>query len=74
VTGEGWATVVALPAGSAPTSLVDDPLFAQLTQPVDGGRALSSSLVSVLVTSDGRVLAGAVPVAALQAAANAAAR
>jgi outer membrane lipoprotein-sorting protein len=74
VTGEGWATIVALPAGSAPASVVDDPLFAQLTQPVDGGRALSSSLISGLVTSDGRVLAGAVPVSALQAAANAAAR
>lgn len=74
VTGEGWATIVALPAGSAPASVTDDPLFAQLTQPVDGGRALSSSLISVLVTSDGRVLAGAVPVSALQAAANAATR
>ncbi|MGO4300331.1 LolA family protein [Leifsonia sp. RAF41] len=72
VTGEGWATVVALPAGSAPAAVADDPLFAQLTQPVDGGRALSSSLISVLITSDGRVLAGSVPVSALQAAANAA--
>jgi len=69
VTGTGWATIVALPAGSAPSSVADDPLFAQLTQPVDGGRALSSSVVSVLVTADGRVLAGSVPVSALQAAA-----
>lgn len=72
VTGEGWATVVALPAGSAPASVSGDPLFSQLTQPVDGGRALTSSLLSVLVTSDGRVLTGAVPVSTLQAAANAA--
>ena len=71
VTGTGWSTIVSLPAGSAPSSVADDPLFAQLTQPVDGGRALSASLVSVLITSDGRVLAGAVPVSALQAAANA---
>jgi outer membrane lipoprotein-sorting protein len=71
VTGEGWSTIVSLPAGSAPASMADDPLFTQLTQPVDGGRALSASLLSVLVTSDGRVLAGAVPVSALQAAANA---
>ncbi|MEN0086266.1 MAG: DUF2092 domain-containing protein [Leifsonia sp.] len=69
VTGTGWATIVALPAGSAPSSVADDPLFAQLTEPVDGGRALSSSVVSVLVTADGRVLAGSVPVSALQAAA-----
>lgn len=72
VTGEGWSAIVALPAGSAPGSVADDPLVAQLTQPVDGGRALSASLLSVLVTADGRVLAGAVPVSALQAAANAA--
>ncbi|SEA78196.1 LolA family protein [Leifsonia sp. 21MFCrub1.1] len=69
VSGEGWATVVSLPAGSAPAGVADDPLFAQLTQPVDGGRALSSSLVSVLITADGRVLAGSVPVSALQTAA-----
>jgi outer membrane lipoprotein-sorting protein len=70
VTGTGWSTVVALPAGSAPAAASDDPLFEQLTRPVDGGRALSSSLVSVLITADGRVLAGAVPVSALQAAAQ----
>ena len=70
VPGEGWASIVTLPAGSAPASLTSDPLFAQLTTSVDGGRALSTSLVSVFVTSDGRVLAGAVPVSALQAAAQ----
>ncbi|GAA0414779.1 LolA family protein [Leifsonia naganoensis] len=70
VTGEGWASIVTLPAGTAPASLTADPLFAQLTTSVDGGRALSTSLVSVFVTSDGRVLAGAVPVSALQAAAQ----
>ncbi|WP_308797581.1 LolA family protein [Agromyces silvae] len=40
-------------------------LLAQLSailQPVAGGQALSTSLVSVLVTDDGRVLAGSVPV------------
>ncbi|WP_199245723.1 LolA family protein [Leifsonia sp. AG29] len=70
VTGDGWAAIVTLPAGSAPASVTSDPLFGQLTQPVAGGRALSSSLLSVLVTDDGRVLAGAVPVSALQAAAR----
>jgi hypothetical protein len=74
VTGTGWATIVSLPAGSVPVALTGDPLFQQLTQPVDGGRALSSSLVSVLITSDGRVLAGAVPVSALQAASQATGR
>jgi hypothetical protein len=33
-----------------------------LTTPVDGGRALQTSLLSVLLTDDGRVLAGSVPV------------
>lgn len=70
VTGEGWAGIVTLPAGTAPASLTSDPLFAQLTTNVEGGRALSTSLVSVFVTADGRVLAGAVPVSALQAAAR----
>jgi outer membrane lipoprotein-sorting protein len=70
VTGTGWATIVSLPAGSVPAQALADPLVAQLTQSVGGGRALSTSLVSVLVTSDGRLLAGAVPVSALQAAAQ----
>lgn len=70
VTGDGWASIVTLPAGSAPASLTTDPLFSQLTTSVAGGRALRTSLVSVLVTADGRVLAGAVPVSALQAAAQ----
>lgn len=67
VTGSGWDAIVSLPAGSASASLTSSPLFAQLTTAVDGGRALSTSLLSVLVTDDGRVFAGAVPVSALQA-------
>lgn len=70
VTGEGWAAIATLPAGSAPAALGSDPLFAELTRSVDGGRALSTSLLSVLVAPDGRVLVGAVPVSALQAAAQ----
>jgi outer membrane lipoprotein-sorting protein len=67
VSGKGWDAIVTLPAGTASSSLTSSPLFAQLTTAVDGGRALSTALVSVLVTDDGRVLAGAVPVSALQA-------
>ncbi|WP_400997420.1 outer membrane lipoprotein carrier protein LolA [Agromyces sp. GXQ0307] len=37
-------------------------LLDTLTTPVDGGRALQTSLLSVLFTDDGRVLAGSVPV------------
>lgn len=36
-----------------------------LTTPVDGGRALQTSLLSVLITDDGRVLVGSVPVETL---------
>lgn len=36
-------------------------LYDELTTPVEGGRLLESSLLSVLVLDDGRVLAGAVP-------------
>jgi len=70
VTGSGWASVVTLPSAKLPTSVTGDALFGELTTPVAGGRALQTSLVTVLFTDDGRVLAGAVPVATLQAAAQ----
>lgn len=41
-------------------------LYEQLTTEVDGGRLLTSALLSVLVTDDGRVLAGSVPPATLE--------
>ncbi|MCG2797096.1 MAG: hypothetical protein L6367_01000 [Cellulomonas sp.] len=59
--GSGSGTV----SGSDPQALYD-----ALTTKVDGGRLLSSSLVSVLVLDDGRVLAGAVPAATLITAAG----
>ncbi|WP_286218283.1 LolA family protein [Paraoerskovia sediminicola] len=40
-------------------------LYDQLTTEVDGGRVLSSALLSVLVTDDGTVYAGAVPTSTL---------
>jgi hypothetical protein len=70
VNGKGWDTIVTVPAGSVPAGLLDSPLLKQLATPVAGGRALSSSLVNVLVTNDGRILAGAVPLSALEAAAK----
>lgn len=72
VTGSGWATIVELPAGGAQSKADADQtqLLDELTTAVDGGRAFTTSLVSVLLTSDGRVLAGAVPVSALVAAAR----
>lgn len=70
VTGADWTSVVQLPAGSVPASVTDSPVFAQATTSVSGGRVLTTSLVNVLLTDDGRVFAGAVPVATLQAAAS----
>lgn len=63
VHGEGWSTVVELPAGAAGAGGLGSEASAMLealTQPVDGGRILQTSLVTVLLTDDGRVLAGAV--------------
>lgn len=68
ISGSDWTSVVELPAGSAPAELVTSPRYAQLTTAVDGGRLVSTSLVNILITGDGRVFAGAVPVHLLQAA------
>ena len=68
VTGTGWDTVVGFPAGMLPAEVRSDPAFARLAQPVPGGRAITTSLVTVLMLDDGRVFAGLVPLERLQAA------
>ncbi|ROS51538.1 sigma-E factor regulatory protein RseB domain-containing protein [Frigoribacterium sp. PhB24] len=74
VIGSGWSTIVGVTpaAGSTDgTSSADADstgLLDQLTTKVDGGRVLETSLVSVLLTDDGRVFAGAVDASTLQAA------
>ena len=80
VSGTGWTSIVELPAGAegAPGAATGAPsgsasqskLLDELTTSVDGGRALQTSLLSVLMTSDGRVFVGAVPIASLEAAAQ----
>jgi outer membrane lipoprotein-sorting protein len=71
VTGTGWASIVELPVGSSAAKAGGDTaLLDQLSTPVAGGRALQTSLVSVLLTNDGRLFAGAVPVSSLEAAAQ----
>lgn len=67
VTGSGWAAVVEVPAGKVPASLDSNATYQRLTTAVTGGRVLSTALVNVLRTDDGRVFAGAVPVERLQA-------
>lgn len=69
VSGSGWETVIEVPAGAVPTNILSSPLLAGATKAVSGGRLLSTSLVNVLLTSDGRLFAGAVPLDRLQAAA-----
>lgn len=64
IIGEGWSTVAVAPVGRE--LLADEPLLAEITEPVAGGRLLSTSLLTVLLTDDGRVLAGPVTPAHLQ--------
>jgi hypothetical protein len=77
--GTGWATIVEVTPGNGGSGAASLPglplpggtaLLNQLTTPVPGGRALRGTLFSVLLTNDGRVLVGAVPVDALTAAAR----
>ncbi|MCL2515848.1 MAG: DUF2092 domain-containing protein, partial [Microbacteriaceae bacterium] len=79
VIGTGWDAIAELPAGSldlsqltqqAAQSGADASAMLNLLQQVDGGRGIQTSLVSVLITDDGRVLAGAVPLTALENAAK----
>ena len=84
VTGSGWDSIVEFPArGTSPDAaapgagipsidaLLTDPLLRQATVSVPEGRAISTSLLNVLFTDDGRVFAGSVPLERLQAAAAA---
>lgn len=74
VTGSAWTTVVSYHASTSQLRDLGSGTLQVLT-PVSGrwghGRLLDSSLVSVLITSDGRIYAGAVPPEALYAAASA---
>jgi len=67
VSGTGWDAVVELPLGAVPSQLTSSPLFGQLTRAVPGGHLLHTSLLNILLTDDGRILAGSVPVERLQA-------
>ncbi len=67
VVGTGWDAVIVLPASTETTKLTSSPLFSQLTSSVAGGRVLHTALVNVFFASDGRVLAGSVSPARLEA-------
>lgn len=78
VFGAGWSAVVELPdtsgAGEQSGFTELDPeqraMLESVTTAVDGGRVLQTALVSVLITDDGRVLAGSVPASRLVEAAQ----
>jgi outer membrane lipoprotein-sorting protein len=75
VTGSGWTSILAVPAsalgpGVAGLSADQADTLNELTQSVAGGRGLQTSLFSVLLTTDGRLYAGAVPLSALESAAQ----
>ncbi|MEO7006328.1 MAG: sigma-E factor regulatory protein RseB domain-containing protein [Terrimesophilobacter sp.] len=70
VIGTGWSAIVEIPAAAVPKELTDSPLLLQVTTAVADGRLLHTSLLNVLFTNDGRVFAGSVPAAQLQAAAQ----
>lgn len=78
VVGESWTTVLILPAGAwdeaqPESESAGDPLSMlppELLQPVPGGAVLTTSLLTVMVADDGRVLVGAVAPEVLAAAAE----
>ena len=78
VIGEGWSAVLELPstseAGEQSVFSGLDPeqlaMLESVTTAVEGGRVVQTALVSVLITDDGRVLAGAVPASRLVEAAQ----
>ncbi|MFC4243751.1 outer membrane lipoprotein carrier protein LolA [Gryllotalpicola reticulitermitis] len=86
VLGSGWNAIAELPSGgqsltqlesgatagdgTSGTGGMDASSLLGLLQPVSGGRGLQTSLISVLITNDGRVLAGAVPLSSLENAAQ----
>ncbi|MFJ8044530.1 outer membrane lipoprotein carrier protein LolA [Kitasatospora sp. NPDC096147] len=74
VTGKGWTTVLSakLPSEAAGAPGGEAGGFAKaLGKPVGGGQLISTKVVNVLLTDDGRVFAGAVTPQVLQSAAGA---
>lgn len=64
VVGTGWTTVVEQAGVTVPASAQG--MLDQVARPVPGGRVVTSALVTLMLTDDGRLLAGAVPAARLE--------
>lgn len=69
VIGSGWDAIVSVPANAQTAKLLDSPLYESVTTAVDGGRLAHTALLNIYVTDDGRIFAGSVPAAKLEAAA-----
>ena len=69
--GSGWTSIVEVPASGASlqqgggSGTANGSMLSRLGTAVPGGRAITTKLLSVLITDDGRTFAGAVPVQAL---------
>lgn len=59
VLGKDWTSVVVARGVKIPAA--NRAMLNQLSKPVAGGRVITSALLSVLLTNDGRALVGAVP-------------
>jgi outer membrane lipoprotein-sorting protein len=74
MTGAGWTTVFGMRPGKAAITKLGQGALLKALKPVSGswgtGRLLDSALLSVLVTNDGRVFAGAVAPSKLYTAAG----
>jgi outer membrane lipoprotein-sorting protein len=64
ILGEGWASVLSVSGmtDQLPMDMLENELFEGLITEVEGGKLFSTPLVNILITDNGRVLAGAVSV------------
>lgn len=72
VVGEGWTSVAVLPMPKAEAKDGKDPIaeFLKTATPVEGGKIITTKLLTAMVTDDGRLLVGAVTPEVLQKAAQ----
>lgn len=70
--GEDWDSVLIMPASDAEmlSELKNNQLLSSLLKPVAGGLAFETPIMKVLITNDGRIIAGSVSLDHLQKLAN----
>lgn len=67
--GSGWASIVSIPSSASTAKLFSNALVSKLSSPVDNGRLFHTTLLNLLITTDGRIFVGSVAPAVLEAAA-----